>query len=48
MMRIGWIKRVKTLQRYLREMVKEGNLRKIGEEKDVFGRDEDYEAVIPP
>lgn len=38
--RIKWIKRRKTLEFYLKEMVRDGYLRKIGET--------DYEAVVSP
>ncbi|RLG58277.1 MAG: hypothetical protein DRN95_04555 [Candidatus Hydrothermarchaeota archaeon] len=46
MMGIKWIKRPKTLQRYLKEMVeKDKTLVKLGGEKGVYGKDEEYEVV---
>ena len=46
MMDIMWIKRRSTLISYLKEMVKEGCLRKIGGIEGEYGHNESYETVL--
>lgn len=46
MLRISWIKDVDVLKRYLKEMVREGCLRRIGGTEGEYGYNESYEATM--